>query len=340
MKVKLVLQEGPGAGRWFPLDPARQILLSVGRSGDCNIVLDDHLSSRHHADFCWNGGQWEVVDRGSSNGTYVNGMQVHQPYDLRLGDRITIGETTLVVREWEMPPPAQAASGRAQESVPAASPRAPAPRHPVPRHPAAGSAPLAHASTGTLVAYWLAQVFIAASVVCLASGAFLPWLQVTGSLSQDMEPLLKGLTDVISSIIGPDFLFVTQRVSGLEGYGKLTLGIAVIALIVLVADIFLYRRSVVPGIIYTISGLLAAGAMAADLKNLYDVYNQVQTASLLFGIKLSDVIEMLDKLIEVKVAVLPGLYLTGAGLGLLLVGGLGRLAVTFLERGGRGSKKS
>jgi hypothetical protein len=331
MKAKLVLQEGPGAGRWFPLDPSKQVLLSAGRAADCNIVLADHRSSRHHADFRWNGRQWEVVDRGSTNGTYVNGMQVHQPYDLRLGDRITIGETTLVVRDWETPGDGPAA--RPRESAPAA----PSGARPAARRPAAEPAPLGHASAGILAAYWLAQALIAAAVVSLASGAFLPWLQVTGSLSQDMEPLVKSLTDIISSIMGSDFLFVTQKISGLEGYGKLTLGIAVIALIVLVVDIFVYQKSVVPGILYTIAGLLAAGAMAADLKNLYDIYNQVQAASLLFGIRLSDVIEIFDKFIKVEVTALPGLYLTGAGLGLLLVGGLGRLAVGLLQRGGRKS---
>jgi hypothetical protein len=346
MKVKLVLQEGPGAGRWFSLDPAKQILLSAGRSGDCNIVLDDHRSSRHHADFRWDGSQWEVVDRGSTNGTYVNGMQVHQPYTLRLGDRITLGETTLVVREWEGRPSVPAATGHPQAPAPARAPVAPpaarqaASRQPAPSEPEAGRAPLAHASAGMLTAYWLAQALIVAAVVFLASGAFLPWLEVTGSLSQDMQPLIQSITDIVSSVMGPDFLFVTQKVSGLAGYGKLTLGIAVIALIVLVVDLAFYRRSAVPGIVYTLAGLLAAGAMAADLKNLYDVYNQVQSASLLFGIRLSSVIEMLDKFIQVKVTVLPGLYLTGAGLALLLVGGLGRLAVIFLDRRERGSTKS
>ncbi len=320
MKATLVLQEGRGAGRSFALDPSKQVLLSVGRSADCNIVLDDHRSSRYHADFRWTGSQWVVVDRGSTNGTYVNGLQVHGPYDLRLGDRVTIGETTLVLREWAEPV-------RRAEAAPAAAPRpgrAPAVRSQL--------APAGHASTGTAVAYWLAQALVATSVVALASGAFLPWLQVTGSLSQDMEPLIQNLTEILSSIMGPDFLFVSQQVSGLEGYGKLTLGIAFVALVVLVVDIFVYRRSAVPGILYTLAGLLAAGAMAADLKNLYDIYNQVQAASLLFGIKLSDVIEVFDKFIKVEVTPLPGLYLTAAGLGLLLIGGLGRLAVAFLDR--------
>jgi pSer/pThr/pTyr-binding forkhead associated (FHA) protein len=319
------------AGRSYPLDPSRQRLLSAGRSADCNIVLDDHRASRYHADFRWNGRQWEVADRGSTNGTYVNGMQVHQPYDLRFGDRITIGETTLVVREWEAPLAEPRAPARPKGTAPVAPPRD-RPIQPLARQLAAEPVPWARASTGTLVAFWLSQALIAASIVSLASGAFLPWLQVTGSLSQDMEPLVKSITGIISSIMGPDFLFVTQKISGLEGYGKLTLGVAVIALIVLVVDIFFYRKSVVPGVVYTIAGLLAAGAMAADLKNLYDIYRQVQSASLLFGIKLSDVIDIFDQFIQVEVTPLPGLYLTAAGLGLLLVGGLGRLAVGLLER--------
>jgi hypothetical protein len=252
------------------------------------------------------------MDRGSTNGTYVNGMQVHGPYDLRFGDRITIGETTLVIRE---------------RTQPSTQPRAAAPPRISPRQPARR-----RASTGIGVMFWLAQVLVGAAVVCLASGAFLPWLKVTGSLSQDMEPIIQDITEIISSIMGSDFLFVTQEISGLEGYGKLTLGVAVVAAIVLVVDVFFYRESVAAGIVYLISGLLAAGAMAADLKNLYDIYNQVQAVSLLFGIKLSDVIEVFDEFIKVEVMPLPGLYLTGLGLVVLLVAGFSRLLVSFLER--------
>jgi pSer/pThr/pTyr-binding forkhead associated (FHA) protein len=330
MKAQLVVQEGPGVGLWFPLDPSRQVLLSAGRSSDCNIVLADPRASRHHADFCWNGQRWQVVDRGSTNGTYVNGMQAYQPYDLRLGDRITIGETTLVLRDWEPAVAGSAGPARAKTSAPPGRRDA----RQASRQPSAESAPRRHPSGGILAAYWLAQGSVVLAIVSLASGAILPWLQITGTLSQDMEPLVKGISDLISSVIGQDFLFVTQNVSGLQGYGKLTLGIAALALIVLVVDLFVHQRSVVPGIIYTLAGLLASGAMAADLKNLYDIYSQVQAASLLFGIKLSDVIKVFDQFIEVEVVALPGLYWTAAGLGLLLVGGLGRLVVGLLRRDG------
>ena len=48
-------------------------------------------------DIRWNGRQWEVVDRGSTNGTLVNGGAVRQPVAIRPGDAIGVGETTLVL---------------------------------------------------------------------------------------------------------------------------------------------------------------------------------------------------------------------------------------------------
>ena len=324
MKAKLILQEGPGAGRSYSLDPSKQLLLSLGRSGDCNVVLQDHRASRYHADIRWTGERWEVSDRGSTNGTYVNGMRVHQPYDLRLGDRITIGETTLVMREWGTLPPSPIPGPQREPATPKAQPHA--------RRVAAPGRARQTASGGATATFWLAQGLVLVAIVCLASGAFLPWLEVSGSLSSEMQPLIQGITNIVSSILGPDFLFVTQQISGMQGYGKLTLGLAVVATIMLVVDLFFYRKSVVAGIVYLLSGLLALGAMAAELKNLLDIYNQVQSASLLFGIKLSQVVEFFDNFVNLEVTPLPGLYLTGAGLLVLVLGGIGRLVAALLDR--------
>lgn len=338
MKAWLVLQEGPGAGYSYPLDPFKKPVLSVGRSSECELVLDDHRASRHHADIRWNGRQWEVVDRGSTNGTYVNGMRVHRPYDLRLGDRVTIGETTLVLRE--VAPRAQPAAPSQPRVAKEMSRTA---EGPALRGSAAAAQPIRRPSqpiphervqTGTTVAFWLVQGLIALAVVCLAAGAFLPWLRITGTLSQELGSTLQGLTDVVSYFLGTDsFLHFTQDVSGLEGYGKLTLGVAVIALIALIVDMFFYRRSVVPGIVYLLSSLMVSGAMASDLVNFYRLYQQAESWSLLFGIQLGDVVEIFDRFISMEITPLPGLPLTVAGLLLLLVGGVGRLIVAFLSRG-------
>ena len=90
------MQEGPGAGQAHTLDPARRPVLSVGRSSECDIVLNDHRASRHHADFRWNGGEWEIRDRGSTNGTYVNGRVVTSA-SVRFGDVISVGSTQITV---------------------------------------------------------------------------------------------------------------------------------------------------------------------------------------------------------------------------------------------------
>ena len=99
MRAWLFLQEGPGAGHSYPLDPVTRKVYSIGRSSECAICLNDTRASRHHADIRWDGQRWTVIDQSSTNGTYVNGMRVHGPYDLRLGDRVTIGETTMVLRQ-------------------------------------------------------------------------------------------------------------------------------------------------------------------------------------------------------------------------------------------------
>jgi len=314
MKATLVLQEGPGAGHSYPLDPARGPI-SVGRSSTCDITLPDQRASRHHADLRWNGQFWQVVDRGSTNGTYVNGLQVHRPYDLRPGDRLTIGETTLVLRQEAAPAPAL--SARPARRVPVAEP-----------------APRQRPSVAVDAAFWFMSGLIALAVVCLAAGAFLPWLRIEGAMAQNLGPLIESATDIISSIFGPDSLFhITQEIGGLEGYGKLTLGIAVICALMLAVDLFLARRSVVSSVVYLLTALIAAGVMASDLLNFYRLYKQAESVSLLLGIQLGEVIQFLDQFVEMQVTPLIGLYLTLVGLALLLVGGVGRLVVALLSRG-------
>ena len=174
-----------------------------------------------------------------------------------------------------------------------------------------------------------------AAVLCLATGAFLPWLKITGSLSQDLQPLIQGIADIVATLSGPNSMFnISQEIGGLEGYGKLTLAIAVVSMIALVVDIFFFRKSVVPGIVYLVSGLIAAGAIGFDLINYYRYYEQLSDLTLLFGIQLSDVVQVLEHLIEIEITPMIGLPLTIAGLLLLLLGGLGRLIVALLHRNG------
>lgn len=88
----LVVKRGPNAGSRFLLD---QPTTSAGRHPDSDIFLDDVTVSRRHAEFRSEGGEFQVVDVGSLNGTYVN----REPVDsaaLSNGDEVQIGKFRLV----------------------------------------------------------------------------------------------------------------------------------------------------------------------------------------------------------------------------------------------------
>jgi FHA domain-containing protein len=63
----------------------------LGRSRDCDVVLQDPNVSRHHAEVRPSGGSWIVRDLGSTNGVKVNGRRVHGPQSLKAGDVIELG---------------------------------------------------------------------------------------------------------------------------------------------------------------------------------------------------------------------------------------------------------
>ena len=88
----LVVLRGPNTGARFLLDDDE---VSSGRHPDSDIFLDDVTVSRRHAEFRLETGEFQVVDVGSLNGTYVN----REPVDtasLSSGDEVQIGKFRLV----------------------------------------------------------------------------------------------------------------------------------------------------------------------------------------------------------------------------------------------------
>jgi hypothetical protein len=81
-----------GAKR-LPVPPDGGVL---GRSRDCDIVLEDTGVSRRHAELRPGEGGWTVADLGSTNGVRVNGRDIHGAHPLRAGDRIELGSTEIV----------------------------------------------------------------------------------------------------------------------------------------------------------------------------------------------------------------------------------------------------
>lgn len=63
----------------------------VGRSSRCDLVLDDKNVSREHAVITRVAGRYEIRDRGSRNGTIVNGEQLTAQVPMKEGDKIQIG---------------------------------------------------------------------------------------------------------------------------------------------------------------------------------------------------------------------------------------------------------
>lgn len=74
--------------------------VTIGRLPDCGVVLADPNVSRVHAEVRPVAGdgptpEYQIVDRGSTNGTRVNGLPLAGPRVLTSGDSITLGATTI-----------------------------------------------------------------------------------------------------------------------------------------------------------------------------------------------------------------------------------------------------
>jgi ribosomal protein L40E len=88
----LVVRSGGGrSGETFPLEGER---VTVGRSPDCDIFLDDVTVSRKHAALTKDGNGFSIQDEGSLNGTFVNRRRV-EGAQLEDGDEIQIGKYRL-----------------------------------------------------------------------------------------------------------------------------------------------------------------------------------------------------------------------------------------------------
>ena len=87
----LVVRKGPLEGVRFDLVARDGQVISVGRSPESSIFLDDVTVSRKHATIARNQGQWQISDTGSLNGTYVNRDRVSTS-SLNNGDELQIGK--------------------------------------------------------------------------------------------------------------------------------------------------------------------------------------------------------------------------------------------------------
>ena len=67
----------------------------IGRQTTCDIVIADHNVSRVHAEIRIVHETWQIDDRGSTNGTRVNGAVIVEPTPLASGDVIAFGAVNI-----------------------------------------------------------------------------------------------------------------------------------------------------------------------------------------------------------------------------------------------------
>ncbi len=88
----LVVRSGGGrVGQSFPMSGEK---MTIGRSPETDVFLDDVTVSREHATLVRRGGDWFLDDSGSLNGTYVNRQRVDS-HRLADGDELQIGKFKL-----------------------------------------------------------------------------------------------------------------------------------------------------------------------------------------------------------------------------------------------------
>ena len=92
----MVIRSGGGrAGESFTLDDER---VSIGRTPEAGVFLDDVTVSRNHALLVRRNEGLYIDDLGSLNGTYVNRRRI-ESHKLEDGDEIQIGKYKLSYRE-------------------------------------------------------------------------------------------------------------------------------------------------------------------------------------------------------------------------------------------------
>ncbi len=194
---ELLVIEGPFAGRRLAADG-----LVLGRSvaGPGGLPDDPELSRRHARVGRDADGRLTIEDLGSANGTFVNGVQVHAPAVLNVGDVARIGLTTLQLVEVEVEVEVE----------------------PAPERRADGARLAAVADFATRGRVWILGVALVLTVAGVVFGVGLPGRLAAGddfadssSQSAGGERTLAGAAGGIDP--GPDVVAVARAVDGRIG---------------------------------------------------------------------------------------------------------------------------
>lgn len=90
-QVGFLVVQGYDSGKWFPLPESSTF---VGRQ-EGQIILTDLKVSRTHCRIDRRGPAAQILDLGSSNGTFVNETRISTPRPLQDGDHVRVGNSVL-----------------------------------------------------------------------------------------------------------------------------------------------------------------------------------------------------------------------------------------------------
>lgn len=92
-QAELVVTSGHRSGTRFELAGDR---VTVGRHPDSDVFLDDITVSRRHVVLELSHGGHVLLDVGSLNGTYINGVRTDGAVTLHSGDEVQVGKFKLL----------------------------------------------------------------------------------------------------------------------------------------------------------------------------------------------------------------------------------------------------
>ncbi|MCX7016842.1 MAG: SpoIIE family protein phosphatase [Candidatus Sumerlaeota bacterium] len=191
--ARLVVSSGPDEGLVYSLVPG---VLTIGRSPDNAIQVVDKKSSRQHAELRVENGAVTLRDLGSKNGTLLNGDKLQGEVRLHSGDKILIGETTLVFERSADEAPCDESTSKSvrlvadlpwghEKGTMAAGVRKPA---------------AAAAATAPVPAESVKDATRRLQIICQISDAI--------RTTYEVDPLLDIVMESLFSLLGPDRAFI------------------------------------------------------------------------------------------------------------------------------------
>ena len=98
--LRVKVEKGPSQGKKYKV---KTEAIVMGSDESADVVLPVEGVSPQHAQIVFQGGQVQLEDLGSEEGTFRNGRQLLGPVQVFPGDRIGLGPNVILILEGEDP---------------------------------------------------------------------------------------------------------------------------------------------------------------------------------------------------------------------------------------------